>query len=70
MKLEGSLPHKKTPQEYTRSPSSLNHRLSWSLQIADSLPHSIPIFSQVFDECRICGQLLTCYVEIHTDDPQ
>ena len=31
----------------------LNHKLSWSLLIADALLHYIPIFPQVFDECRI-----------------
>jgi len=34
------------------------------------MPHCIPTFSQVFDEYKIYGQVLTCYVEIHTDDPQ
>jgi hypothetical protein len=43
---------------------------SWSLQIADAPLHCFPIFSRVFDECRKYDQLLTCYVETHTDDPQ
>jgi len=33
------------------------------------MPHCILTYSQVFDEYKIYGQLLTCCVEIHTDDP-
>jgi hypothetical protein len=46
-----------TQWEYcTRPLSKLNHKLSWSPRRADALPHSVPIFSQVFDEYRICDQ--------------
>jgi len=48
----------------------MNHKLSWSLIIADALLHFIPIFSQVFDEYRIYDQWLACFVRIQIDDPQ
>jgi len=35
---------------------------------ADALPHCVPIFPQVFDECSIYDQLLTCYFKIHDAD--
>jgi hypothetical protein len=44
--------------------------LSWSLQTADTLLHFIHIFSDAYDECRKYDQLLTCYIETYTDDPQ
>jgi hypothetical protein len=37
--------------------------------MGDALSQWIPIFPQVIDECRICGQQLTYYIQIHTDDP-
>jgi len=41
----------------------ITSKLSWSLQIADLLPHSI--ISEVFDECRLYGQWLVCSIENH-----
>ena len=38
--------------------------------LGDALWQWIPIFSQVFDECRMYDQQLTCYIQTHTDDPQ
>ena len=37
---------------------------------ADALPHCVPIFPQVFDECSVYDQLLTCYFKtLDADDP-
>jgi hypothetical protein len=44
--------------------------LFWSLEINYALFHCTSIISPVCDECRISGQHLVCYVEIHADDPQ
>jgi hypothetical protein len=52
--------------------TSLLTELQASLKsiIVDALLHCIPIFSQVFDDCKIYDQQFTCCVEIHTDNPK
>lgn len=56
-------------QYYTRPPSLLNHRF-YAVCKYLTLCQILRQFFQVFDNCRTHDQQLTCYVEIHTDEPQ
>jgi hypothetical protein len=38
--------------------------------LTDILSHYIPMFSPVYDKCKISAQWFVRYVEIHTDEQQ